>query len=309
MCANISAQRPDSSTYELFFIMTFARMNLSQCLFLLLLFTEIASLSPTTSGNGSPHMSLAAKPRPLSVKLIHRNSVSSPYYIPNASPYDLARDAIDTSIERARYLNKRIVVRKNNGSAANEDGGATLLPDYKASLFLANVTIGEPQTVQLVFVDTASSLLWIRCAPCLRCPRQSLQLFNPLKSSTYSKLTCTPTGPTTCAYSWAKCDSQNSCSFSISYFDGTEASGNLASEKLVLGTSDDGIINVTVKVFGCAHENKVPNYKQDSGILGIGFGEGSLARQLGGRFSLCFGDIHDMDYQYNKLSTLQTLVS
>lgn len=112
---------------------------------------------------------------------IHRNSISSPYYNPDASPWDLARDAIDASIACARYYSKIIMARKNKGVAVNEDGGATLFPDYKASIFLANITIGEPGVEQPVFVDTVSYLLWIQCELRLRCPRQCHPLFNPLK--------------------------------------------------------------------------------------------------------------------------------
>lgn len=69
------------------------------------------------------------------------------------------------------------------------------------------------------------------------------------------------------------------------------------------------IIDVRIKVFGCAHENKMSNYgRQNSGILGLGFRDGSLVKQPGGKFSLRFGDIRKTDYQYKKLSTIHTSV-
>ncbi|OWM84295.1 hypothetical protein CDL15_Pgr027064 [Punica granatum] len=238
-------------------------ITISHCLFLLFFIAKITSSSssrirPSTNSHDTP---VALKPRKLAIKLIHRDSISSPYYNPSASPLELTRNDIEASVARAR------------------DAGAPLVPDFLGLAFLANITIGEPASEQLVMVDTASTLLWIQCTPCLKCPRQIPLLFEPLKSSTYSNIPCTPPGTTTCADVGGKCDPTNGCLFSLSYFDGTEVSGNLASEKLVFGTSDDGKVTITIKVFGCTHENRAPTIdNQLSGNLGIGliFGEGAV---------------------------------
>ncbi|XP_031378203.1 aspartic proteinase CDR1-like [Punica granatum] len=194
------------------------------------------------------------------------------------------------------------MARRSGAYVINEDAGAPLVPDFLGLAFLANITIGEPASEQLVMVDTASTLLWIQCTPCLTCQRQIPLLFEPLKSSTYSNIPCTPPGTAACTDVGGKCDPTNGCLFRLSYFDRTEVSGNLASEKLVFGTSDDGKVTITIKVFGCAHENRaLTSDNQQSGILGLGYDNISLTEQLGGKFSICLGDIHDPNYPHNKL--------
>lgn len=244
------------------------------CFFLLLLAAGIfTSSSSRISPCDSQHSSLALKPRSLTVNLIHRNSVLSPYHKPNASQWDLAMDSIETSINRAQYFNKRITAKKKSGYVINQDvrwhHSHPWLP--RPGVPRQSIDWGSSARTALEH-HTASTLLWVHCAPCLRCPKQVSALFTPANSKTYSGIPCTRDRTRPCDDAGGKCDdSQNGCSFNESYHDGSVVSGELASERLVFGSEDDGKIDVTVKVFGCAHEYSGETDFQQSGVLGLGF--------------------------------------
>ncbi|XP_039164457.1 aspartic proteinase CDR1-like [Eucalyptus grandis] len=176
-----------------------------------------------------------AKPRGLAIKLIHRDSIQSPYYNPNATISERAERAINGSLARIRSLSKRVATPND------DDARAGLIPAGSIHGFLAKISIGTPPVPQLVFIDTGSDLL---------------------------------------------------C-------------GNLASEQVTFETSDEGTVKVPIEVLGCGHVNKYDVDGQESGVLGLGYGDGrfpTVVKQLGSKFSYCIGNIHDLQYQYNQLS-------
>ncbi|KAI6682585.1 hypothetical protein NL676_036466 [Syzygium grande] len=138
--------------------------------------------------------------------------------------------------------------------------------------------------------------------PCSACFKQSPPLFDPAKSSTYSNIRCRSIA---CVLSGDKCDPNNEyCIYERSYFDTTTTAGNLASDQATFETSDEGTVKVPIQVFGCGHVNKDTAEGQESGLLGLGVGDGNLpdlVKQFGSKFSYCIGNIHDPQYQYNHL--------
>ncbi|GKV20421.1 hypothetical protein SLEP1_g30549 [Rubroshorea leprosula] len=75
-----------------------------------------------------------------------------------------------------------------------------------------------------------------------------------------------------------KCDSNNNCKFYVGYTDGSTAKGVIATEKVTLTTSDEGMVSILDVVVGCGHDNH-ETFEQTSGILGLGPESISLARQ------------------------------
>ncbi|KAI3435442.1 Peptidase A1 domain-containing protein, partial [Psidium guajava] len=234
------------------------------------------------------------KPPRLAVTLIHPDSIHSPYYNPNATAYDLVECAIDGSIARIRSLSKRV--------AAPDDYAfrASLIADNKGVGFLVKISIGTPPAPQLLLVDTGSDLFWFQCQPCVSCFKQSLPVFDPAKSSSYSNIRC---NSNTCVLSTGQCDRDKEyCTYNYTYVDGSGTRGNLASENVTFETSDEGTMVIPIAAVGCGHENSGSIDGQLTGILGLGYHPHlSLIQQVGSKFSICLGDIHDPQYQYNQL--------
>lgn len=270
-------------------------MNLPGSLFPPLLIAQFVSLSSTAA-----RTTFAPKPPRLTTKLIHRNSIFSPYYNPSSTVRELNQEALHRSRAHVQYIQERMTAARMNGGLLNNDVlSLGLIADNAGISFLANVSIGQPPVPQLLNVDTGSSLLWVRCKPCNGCPRQAVAFFDPSKSSTYAAFPCTSWSQI-CGDSSGTC-SLGKCTFSMRYFDGTVVLGDIASEQLLFETTDEGNLPVHIKVFGCANTNTGPTDSQESGLLGLGPAKFSVLKQLGGKFSHCFGGIHDPKYEHNML--------
>ncbi|PKI46131.1 hypothetical protein CRG98_033464 [Punica granatum] len=192
----------------------------------------LSSINPTNASDTS-------KPQRLTAKLIHRNSIFSPYYNPNATVWELNQEALNRSREHMRYYQYRMTaLRENVGLLDSSDMTLGLITSDAGVIFLASMSIGQPPIPQLLIVDTGSSLSVL---------------------------------------------------------------GNIASEQLLFETTDGGKIPVPIHVFGCANTISGPSNSQESGLLGLGLSRFSLIRQLGGKLSHCFGDIHDPKYEHNML--------
>ncbi|KAK2970509.1 hypothetical protein RJ640_001714 [Escallonia rubra] len=148
------------------------------CKILLLSFVVLAS----TYINAAATAATFAKPRRIVTKLIHRDSVHSPFYMANATASDHARLAIENSEARIASIHERI---RNYGSM--DDLGAKVIAADKGNIFFVNLYIGEPAVSQFVIMDTASSLLWVHCLPCKGCECWNWVL-NPLWRSNFDSI-------------------------------------------------------------------------------------------------------------------------
>ncbi|KAL2340555.1 hypothetical protein Fmac_008495 [Flemingia macrophylla] len=248
-------------------------------LLLLLSFSTCLSSTGTTS---------TIKPQRLVSKLILPGSVHHPNYKPNETAKERIEFDIQYSTTRLAYIKARI-----EGSLISNEYTASAFPSLTGRTILANISIGQPPTPQLVIMDTASDILWIMCSPCSNCDHHSGRLFDPSKSSTYSLLCNTP-----CYFKGCKCDP---LPFSIYYVDGSSASGTYGHDKVLFETTDEGTSQLWSVLFGCGHNiryNRDPGY---NGILGLNNAPLSLATQIGHRFSYCIGNLADQYYSYNQL--------
>lgn len=148
-----------------------------------------------------------------------------------------------------------------------------------------SLTVGSPpQTVTMV-LDTGSELSWLHCK---KTPNFN-SVFNPLISSSYSRIPCsspvcktrTRTLPVP-----ASCDPSKLCHAIISYADGTSIEGNLASEIFKVGNSPR-----PGTIFGCMDSGFSSNSEEDSkttGLMGLNRGSLSFITQMGfPKFSYC----------------------
>ncbi|KAM3683481.1 hypothetical protein ACJW31_12G150700 [Castanea mollissima] len=249
--------------------------------------TSLATTSPTIT-----------KPKRLVTQLIHHNSVYSPYYNPKDTIADRARHAIDSSNARFDYIWKEI----QGVSLETDDVRSSAIPETKHHGFMANIFIGSPPVPQLLTMDTGSSLSWTQCQPCMHCFTQALPIFNPPQSATYRLLPCSSP---ICHQAPSMICPASRCEFELRYGDGTVVCGYLGTEKITFETSDEGITSIPNLVIGCAYVvggNWRTDGGQSSGVLGLGAQVTSLVKQLGSKFSYCFGSIWNLQYSHNQLT-------
>ncbi|KAL1321119.1 hypothetical protein HN51_065852 [Arachis hypogaea] len=253
--------------------------------------TSISTNSSTTTSLAKLPNATTAKPKRLVTKLIHQRSVHHPHYNQSETAKERIELDIQHSIARVTYLHARI-----EGTMAANDHRTQLSPSSSGRTIMANISVGQPPTPQLVVMDTASEIFWIMCNPCSNCDQHLGQLFDPSKSSTYTQLCRTP-----CGFRGCNCHPLDRSPFSITYADNSSASGTLAYETLVFETSDEGSIQIPNIEFGCGRDivyNNDPGY---NGILGLNNAPMSLASQIGHKFSYCIGSLADKSSNYNQL--------
>ncbi|XP_059636149.1 aspartic proteinase CDR1-like [Cornus florida] len=239
------------------------------------------------------------KPRRLVIKLIHRDSIHSPYYNPGATTLDRARWATESSLARFAYLKARI----ESGLNTTNDVRGVVIPIDTGVELLLNFSIGEPPVPQLAIMDTGSTLTWVQCLPCTKCFNQLHPIFDPSKSSTYVDIPC---NSATCNHLkfhsqiQFRCDSFSRCGYRQQYVDNSTTAGNVAFEKLTFMTSDEGTTSFPSILFGCGHSNKILAGEL-SGVMGLGYDDISLPSRLSSKFSYCIGNIDDPYYNHNRL--------
>ncbi|KAK6119275.1 hypothetical protein DH2020_046979 [Rehmannia glutinosa] len=231
----------------------------------------------------------------LTIDLIHRDhSPQSPYYDPSLSPTQRTINAIRRSINRNHHLNDSHFTQSPESDIIQSGG------DY-----LIKYSIGTPPVPSIGIIDTASTIIWTQCRPCLKCFNQNLTFFRASMSSTYKVIPCnTPycklSPKTSCS------PRKNNCLYYLSYGDGSFTQGALGTDVITLSSSGGSRASIPNFIFGCGYRNEFSYPGGESGIVALGGGKISLARQLGplakGRFSYCF--VSRFGGNSNKLSKL-----
>ncbi|KAI3443425.1 hypothetical protein Pfo_000090 [Paulownia fortunei] len=227
----------------------------------------------------------------LAIRLIHRHSILSPFYGPKLSLSDHAIPVRSSSRARLDSLRAKI----SGSSVSRDDIRAPVIPMEDGSIFLVNISIGEPPIPQLMAMDTGSQLIWVHCTHCDGCNN----IFDPKKSSTYTKLSSDSPQCTNSVYDHQEQESQ--CSYGIRYEDQSTSTGILALEKFTFVTSTGGTVEVPDVVFGCALDTS-GTVRDLNGILGLEApNKYYFAARTGNKFSYCIGNISDTQYMYNQL--------
>ncbi|CBI37099.3 unnamed protein product, partial [Vitis vinifera] len=145
-----------------------------------------------------------------------------------------------TKFERLQRAVKRGRLRLQRLSAKT----ASFEPSVEAPVhagngeFLMNLAIGTPAETYSAIMDTGSDLIWTQCKPCKVCFDQPTPIFDPEKSSSFSKLPCS----------------------SDLYHSSTQ--GVLATETFTFGDASVSKIG-----FGCGEDNRGRAYSQGAGLF------------------------------------------
>ncbi|MBA0827263.1 hypothetical protein Goarm_012052 [Gossypium armourianum] len=191
--------------------------------------------------------SIEAQKGGFSVELIHRDSSKSPFYNPLETTSDRVTNALRRSFNRVHRFKTNSVPTTAAESDLTADSGE----------YLMKISLGTPRFDIVAIADTGSDLIWTQCKPCSQCFKQDAPFFDPSKSSTYRKISC----------SASQCIDleRTSCSTDHSSFPKT--------------------------VIGCGTFNGGTFDEKTSGIIGLGGGQVSLISQLrtsvAGKFSYC----------------------
>ncbi|CAN1138211.1 Aspartic proteinase CDR1 [Linum perenne] len=86
-------------------------------------------------------------------RLIHRDSIHSPFYNTSQTTTDRAKRAVPSSRARHAYLTSK-------DTPSGIEAGFVL--DTRYNLSHVNFSIGQPLVPQLAILDTASKLLWAK---------------------------------------------------------------------------------------------------------------------------------------------------
>ncbi|XP_006345762.1 aspartic proteinase nepenthesin-1 [Solanum tuberosum] len=161
--------------------------------------------------------------------------------------------------------------------------------------FLMQISIGSPSESYNAIMDTGSDLIWTQCKPCKECFDQSTPIFDPSKSSTFEKISCS--NKLCEALPTSSCG-DNNCEYMYTYGDYSSSEGFLASETFTFGK-----VSIPNVAFGCGNDNEGSGFSQGAGLVGLGRGSLSLVSQLHmSRFSYCLTSINED--AYTKSSTL-----
>ncbi|EXJ65384.1 hypothetical protein A1O7_01725 [Cladophialophora yegresii CBS 114405] len=179
-----------------------------------------------------------AKPLPVPQQVAPRRGFTLPQSVPK--PYQAGPVALEKT-----YLKFNAAVPEEVKAAA-ADGSVVATPEQFDALYLCPVTIGG-QTLNLDF-DTGSSDLWVFSSELSSSVQAGHSIYDPSKSSTAKKL--------------------NGATWSISYGDGSSASGDVYTD-----TVDIGGTTVTGQAIELA-KTVSAQFQQDEnndGLLGLGF--------------------------------------
>ncbi|MBA0716086.1 hypothetical protein Golax_014952, partial [Gossypium laxum] len=204
-----------------------------------------------------------------SVELIPRDSPKSPFYNPMETTSDRVTNALRRSFSSVGRFKSSFVLTEWAQSDITVGSGE----------YLMNISIGTPAFDTVAIVDTASDLIWTQCKPCSQCSQQVAPLFDPNQSSTYQLISC---NASQCKNLFqTTCSSNNSCQYSINYPDDSYSNGDLAFDTITLATTTSPTVSVLEIVIGCGHNNGGPSKERNSGVIGLGGGEGNIIIDLG----------------------------
>ncbi|KAJ4822084.1 Glutathione gamma-glutamylcysteinyltransferase 1 [Turnera subulata] len=189
------------------------------------------------------------------------------------------------SSEPAEPIALSLKTQKHPTPAKFSTGTNKLLFHHNVTLTVS-LTVGSPPQNITMVLDTGSELAWLHCK---KMPNLKT-FFNPLASTTYTKIPC---DSDTCRTKTRElpipvsCDPAKLCHVLLSYADASSIEGNLASDTFrVVGS-----VTRPQTVFGCMDSGFTSTNEEDTkttGIMGLNRGALSFVNQMElPKFSYC----------------------
>ncbi|KAL8210435.1 hypothetical protein R6Q57_004872 [Mikania cordata] len=201
-----------------------------------------------------------------------------------------ANHRIELSVLRDRdsFRHRRILQQQSSTGDVVDFPVEGIYDPYRVGLYYTKVQLGSPPNDFYVQIDTGSDVLWVSCQSCNGCPTSSglqipIEFYDPSASSTSSLISCSDQR---CSKATQSSDSgcsrsNNQCSYTFQYGDGSGTSGYYVSDLMHLNTIglDSGSSNSSANVvFGCSTSQTGDLTKTDRAVDGIfGFGQNGLS--------------------------------
>ncbi|CAK9177275.1 unnamed protein product [Ilex paraguariensis] len=224
-----------------------------------------------------------------SLKLIHRDSLESPFYAGKLTILEKFRRDLEISKSRASDL---MLMRKIR------IGNATSFPDTirplltrRVALYTVDIDLGTPPRKGTFIFDTGSWLTWSQCKPCINCFKQKYPIFDPRTSRSFKTLPLNHN-----LSKWFKRTTEG-CGYYVQYLTGQSSRGIGCMETFTFQSNTRAPESIRDIVFGCGFDNRgtLSADNSISGLLGMDRTPTSLVRQLGSRimprFSYCLPPI------------------
>lgn len=235
------------------------------------------------------------------VNLMHIDSLLSPYSPGNISFPDRLQRALRRSKQRLQKLQRIPGQSKDRNLEKATEIGASV--NTGSGEFLMKLAIGTPALSYSAILDTGSDLTWTQCKPCADCYKQPTPIFDPSRSSTYSKVRCR--SPLCTSLPDFECKNTAGCEYQYTYGDFSITVGILSYETLTFASKSGTKQSIPHIAFGCGQNNEGNGFDQGAGIVGLGRGPLSLISQLSSsmpnKFSYC---LMTMDDSQSKTSPL-----
>ncbi|BBN11464.1 aspartyl protease family protein [Marchantia polymorpha subsp. ruderalis] len=156
--------------------------------------------------------------------------------------------------------------------------------------YIMSISLGSPPQTRTAIADTGSDLVWLQCAPCSVCFRQSDPLFDPRKSATFTRIRYF--SPLCGELPQVSYDG-GFCTYRYGYGDQSTTQGDFALETLTLTAIDGSTQSINNFAFGCGRRNQ-GTFAGTDGLVGLGRGAISFTEQIGSRtgskFAYCLVD-------------------
>ncbi|KAG8391950.1 hypothetical protein BUALT_Bualt01G0240300 [Buddleja alternifolia] len=222
----------------------------------------------------------------LSLDLHHVDNFSPAF---NSSPQSLFNLRLRRDAIRVKALSTRAAARpRTNVTRRARDFSSSIISGLAqgSGEYFTRLGVGTPPRYVYMVLDTGSDVVWLQCSPCRKCYTQSDAVFNPTKSTSFSRLPCA--SPLCRRLDSPGCNKGKNCLYQVSYGDGSFTDGEFSTETLTFRRNR--VKNVAL---GCGHDNE-GLFVGAAGLLGLGRGKLSFpvqaGRRFGGKFSYCLVD-------------------
>ncbi|KAK9063038.1 hypothetical protein SSX86_016908 [Deinandra increscens subsp. villosa] len=237
-------------------------------------------------------------------RILHNQATT---HVHETSGFRVALKHVDSGKNLTKFERLQRGVKRANHRLARLNMMASLSVDSSTQVtspvhagngeFLMNLAIGTPPETYSAIMDTGSDLIWTQCKPCTKCFDAPTPVFDPRKSSSFSKVPC---ANSLCKALPASDCASDGCEYLYSYGDYSSTQGVLATETF---TFDD--VAVPAVGFGCGEDNEGSGFNQGGGLVGLGRGPLSLVSQLKkSKFSYCLTSVNDDTSSQSATSTL-----
>ncbi|XP_048134366.1 aspartyl protease family protein At5g10770-like [Rhodamnia argentea] len=246
---------------------------------------QLSSLLPSASCTPSSTGGI----RESSLEVVHKHGPCSPHTRTKPNTLNHTKTLVwDQS--RVDSIQSKISTSSSNNTNKGPGLGsskatvpAKLGIPFDSLEYIVTVGLGSTRSKLTLIFNTSSDLTWTQCEPCSFCYPQSEPIFSPSHSSSYANTPCTSPMCRSSGSGILTSCSHSRCSYQATYGDLSYSYGNLATDTLML-MSTDVVRNFQ---FGCGRVN-YGSFGGTASLLGLTRDGLSIVRQTASKYGRYF---------------------